>query len=131
MVALGLYVAVGLPLAWLPTNLPRYAKRTYATGYTTPANATIPIVTALPRTKRGPSELGYKKGDMTGVMWVSYRYINKRRAQGLEDEKISSLSEQDIQEMLPRTKRGPSELGYKKGDMTPLMFPKVSCKPVA
>ena len=32
LVALGLYVAVGVPLAWLPTNNPRYGKRTTATG---------------------------------------------------------------------------------------------------
>ena len=32
LVAMGLYVCVGLPLAWLPTNLPRYGKRTTATG---------------------------------------------------------------------------------------------------
>lgn len=32
VVALGLYVAVGLPLAWLPSNLPRYGKKTVATG---------------------------------------------------------------------------------------------------
>jgi MFS family permease len=32
LVAMGLYVAVGLPLAWLPSNNPRYGKRTTATG---------------------------------------------------------------------------------------------------
>jgi len=32
LVALGLYVVVGLPLAWLPANNPRYGKRTTATG---------------------------------------------------------------------------------------------------
>jgi sugar phosphate permease len=32
MVATGLYVVVGLPLAWLPNNSPRYGKRTAATG---------------------------------------------------------------------------------------------------
>lgn len=32
LVALGLYVCVGLPLAWLPNNNPRYGKRTTATG---------------------------------------------------------------------------------------------------
>jgi MFS family permease len=32
LVAMGLYVCVGLPLAWLPTNCPRYGKRTTATG---------------------------------------------------------------------------------------------------
>ena len=32
IVALGLYVCVGMPLAWNPANLPRYGKRTTATG---------------------------------------------------------------------------------------------------
>lgn len=32
LVALGLYVAVGIPLAWMPSNNPRYGKRTTATG---------------------------------------------------------------------------------------------------
>lgn len=32
LVACGLYVAVGIPLAWLPSNCPRYGKRTTATG---------------------------------------------------------------------------------------------------
>lgn len=32
LVATGLYVIVGLPLAWLPSNNPRYGKRTVATG---------------------------------------------------------------------------------------------------
>jgi hypothetical protein len=32
LVAMGLYVSVGIPLAWLPSNNPRYGKRTTATG---------------------------------------------------------------------------------------------------
>jgi len=32
LVAMGLYVVVGIPLAWLPSNSPRYGKRTTATG---------------------------------------------------------------------------------------------------
>lgn len=32
LVAMGLFVFVGLPVAWLPTNLPRYGKRTSATA---------------------------------------------------------------------------------------------------
>lgn len=32
IVAMGLYVIVGIPLAWLPSNNPRYGKRTVATG---------------------------------------------------------------------------------------------------
>jgi hypothetical protein len=29
---IGLYVSVGIPLAWLPSNQPRYGKRTTASG---------------------------------------------------------------------------------------------------
>ena len=32
VIATGLFVAVGLPLAWLPSNNPRYGKRTTASG---------------------------------------------------------------------------------------------------
>lgn len=32
IIATGLYVIVGIPLAWLPSNNPRYGKRTLATG---------------------------------------------------------------------------------------------------
>ena len=32
VIAFGLFVAVGIPLAWLPTNNPRYGKRTTATA---------------------------------------------------------------------------------------------------
>ncbi|EKV10020.1 MFS transporter, putative [Penicillium digitatum] len=115
MVALGLYVAVGLPLAWLPTNLPRYAKRTYATGLQLTFGNVSGVMSPFlypnsegPRFVRGNAvTLGMVAfaGVMYGFMWVSYRVINKRRARGLEDEKISSLSEQDIQEMGDRNPR--------------------------
>lgn len=32
LISLGLFVAVGLPLAWLPSNNPRYGKRTTASA---------------------------------------------------------------------------------------------------
>ncbi|KAJ5502733.1 Major facilitator superfamily domain general substrate transporter [Penicillium fimorum] len=115
MVALGLYVAVGLPLAWLPTNLPRYAKRTYATGLQLTFGNISGVMSPFlypnsegPRFVRGNAvTLGMVAfaGLVYGGMWVAYRFINKRRAQGLEDEKISSLSEQDIQEMGDRNPR--------------------------
>ncbi|KAI1835349.1 hypothetical protein DTO006G1_8286 [Penicillium roqueforti] len=115
MVALGLYVAVGLPLAWLPTNLPRYAKRTYATGLQLTFGNISGVMSPFlypnsegPRFVRGNAVtlamVGFA-GVVYGVMWVSYRVINKRRAQGLEDDKISSLSEQAIQEMGDRNPR--------------------------
>ncbi|KAJ5365583.1 Major facilitator superfamily domain general substrate transporter [Penicillium concentricum] len=115
MVALGLYVAVGLPLAWLPTNLPRYAKRTYATGLQLTFGNISGVMSPFlypnsegPRFVRGNAvTLGMVAfaGLVYGGMWVAYRFINKRRVQGLEDEKIASLSEQDIQEMGDRNPR--------------------------
>jgi MFS family permease len=115
MVALGLYVAVGLPLAWLPTNLPRYAKRTYATGLQLTFGNISGVMSPFlypnsegPRFVRGNAvTLGMVAfaGLVYGGMWLSYRFINKRRIEGLEDEKISSLSEQDIQEMGDRNPR--------------------------
>ncbi|KAJ5787830.1 Major facilitator superfamily domain general substrate transporter [Penicillium paradoxum] len=115
MVALGLYVVVGLPLAWLPTNLPRYAKRTYATGLQLTFGNISGVMSPFlypnsegPRFVRGNAVtlglVGFAS-IVYGLMWLSYRIINKRRAQGLEDEKISSLSEQDIQEMGDRNPR--------------------------
>jgi cbb3-type cytochrome oxidase subunit 3 len=115
MVALGLYVTVGLPLAWLPTNLPRYGKRTFATGLQlTFGNISGVMSPFLYKTSEGPrfvrgnavtlGLVGFA-GILYGGMWICYRFINKRRVQGLEDEKISSLTEEDIQEMGDRNPR--------------------------
>ncbi|KAJ6087867.1 hypothetical protein N7467_006781 [Penicillium canescens] len=115
MVALGLYVTVGLPLAWLPTNLPRYGKRTFATGLQlTFGNISGVMSPFLYKTSEGPrfvrgnavtlGLVGFA-GILYGAMWACYRFINKRRVQGLEDEKISSLTEEDIQEMGDRNPR--------------------------
>lgn len=53
LVAAGLYVAVGLPLAWLPNNCPRYGKRTAASAFQlTVGNASgimAPFVCPTPR----------------------------------------------------------------------------------
>jgi hypothetical protein len=115
LVALGLYVTVGLPLAWLPTNLPRYGKRTFATGlqltFGNVSGVMSPFLyknSEAPRYVRGNAVtlglVGFA-GVLYGVMWVALRVINKRRARGLEDEKITSLSEEEIQEMGDRNPR--------------------------
>ncbi|KAJ5946049.1 hypothetical protein N7454_002888 [Penicillium verhagenii] len=115
MVALGLYVAVGLPLAWLPTNLPRYGKRTFATGLQlTFGNISGVMSPFLYKNSEGPrfvrgnavtlGLVGFA-GVLYGVMWICLRRINKRRDQGLEDEKIAGLSEEEIQELGDRNPR--------------------------
>ncbi|KAJ5889521.1 hypothetical protein N7504_010331 [Penicillium tannophilum] len=115
MVALGLYVTVGLPLAWLPTNLPRYGKRTFATGLQlTFGNISGVMSPFLYKNSEGPrfvrgnavtlGLVGFA-GVLYGVMWVCLHLINKRREQGLEDDKIAGLTEEEIQELGDRNPR--------------------------
>ncbi|KAJ5772376.1 hypothetical protein N7520_002905 [Penicillium odoratum] len=115
MVALGLYVAVGLPLAWLPTNLPRYGKRTFATGLQlTFGNISGVMSPFLYKNSEGPrfvrgnavtlALVGFA-GILYSVMWGCLRLINKRRAKGFEDEKVAGLSEEEIEELGDRNPR--------------------------
>ncbi|KAF7715344.1 MFS-type transporter [Penicillium ucsense] len=109
MVALGLYVTVGLPLAWLPTNLPRYGKRTFATGLQlTFGNISGVMAPFLYKNSEGPrfvrgnavtlALVGFA-GILYGSLWFYLDAVNKRRAKGVYDEKIASLSEAEIQEL--------------------------------
>jgi len=52
LVAIGLYVAVGIPLAWLPSNNPRYGKRTTATGLQLTIGNTAGIMASFVSHKR-------------------------------------------------------------------------------
>lgn len=115
LVALGLYVAVGLPLAWLPTNLPRYGKRAFATGLQLTFGNISGVMSPFlyknpeaPRYVRGNavtlSMVGFA-GLVYGFMWFWYLRVNRRRAQGLEDYKIRDMREEDIQEMGDRNPR--------------------------
>ncbi|KAJ5706778.1 hypothetical protein N7488_006579 [Penicillium malachiteum] len=115
LVALGLYVTVGLPLAWLPTNLPRYGKRTFATGLQLTFGNISGVMSPFlypssegPRYVRGNAVtltlVGFA-GVLYGVMWICLRFINKRRDQGAEDERIATLSEEEIEELGDRNPR--------------------------
>lgn len=115
LIALGLYVTVGLPLAWLPTNLPRYGKRTFASGLQLMAGNISGVMSPfLYQNNEGPrfikgnavtlALVGFA-GLLYGFMWVWYERINRRRAQGLEDEKICEMSDEEIQEMGDRNPR--------------------------
>lgn len=115
LIALGLYVTVGLPLAWLPTNLPRYGKRTFATGLQLTFGNVSGVISPFlyknseaPRYIRGNAvTLGLVGvfGVLYGVMWVCLHAINERRARGLEDKKIASMSEDEIRELGDRNPR--------------------------
>lgn len=115
LIALGLYVAVGLPLAWLPTNLPRYGKRTFATGLQlTFGNVSGVMSPFLYKTNEAPryvrgnavtlSLVGFA-GAIYALMWFYYRQKNSRRAQGLEDEKVTGLTDEQIEELGDKSPR--------------------------
>jgi MFS family permease len=61
LVAMGLYVCVGLPLAWLPTNSPRYGKRTTATGLQLSIGNCAGIMSAFVSSRRSSRILQHSK----------------------------------------------------------------------
>ncbi|EFE41830.1 MFS transporter, putative [Trichophyton verrucosum HKI 0517] len=109
LVACGVYVAVGLPTAWLPTNLPRFGKRAFATGLQLTLGNTSGIVTPFlyphhtaPRYVMGHAvtlALAGLSVLIYGFMWFHYSRINKARAEGKEDYKIEGMTHEEVQEM--------------------------------
>lgn len=106
LVALGLYVAVGIPLAWLPTNNPRFGKRTTATGLQlTIGNSSGIMAPFLYPSAEGPR---YIRGHavtmgliafaavLFGSMSVWFGRENKRRERGESDGKMEGLSEEEV-----------------------------------
>lgn len=115
LVATGLYVSVGLPLAWLPGNLPRYGKRTLASGMQLMFGNIAGIATPfMYQTADGPN---YTTGHATSLAMVGmaaaiylgmslyYVRVNKNRAAGKEDWKGEGKSEAEIEEMGDRSPR--------------------------
>ncbi|KAI1034578.1 hypothetical protein LB504_004476 [Fusarium proliferatum] len=118
LAAMGLYVIVGLPLAWLPSNNPRYGKRTVATGLqlTIGNSAGIPAPFAstacylqiLYKTHEGPR---FVKGHAVSMalvamssliymaFWAWFRRQNKRKVEGKEDHRIQGLTEEEAEEL--------------------------------
>ncbi|KAH8724607.1 major facilitator superfamily domain-containing protein [Phaeosphaeriaceae sp. PMI808] len=109
LVAMGLYVCVGLPLAWLPTNLPRYGKRTSATGLQLSIGNCAGIMSAFiyPSAERPRFIKGHAitMGMVTfaiacfTVLWFACDKVNKRRERGEEEYLIAGMSEEDVAEM--------------------------------
>lgn len=109
LVAAGLYVVVGLPLAWLPNNSPRYGKRTTANGLQlTIGNASgimAPFIypnTDAPRYVRGHAVTLAMVG-MAGVIYGSltlwFARENRLRDEGKVNADHASLSEDELQEL--------------------------------
>ncbi|KAI9708444.1 MAG: hypothetical protein M1820_003904 [Bogoriella megaspora] len=109
LVALGLYVCVGIPLAWNPSNLPRYGKRTTATGMQlTIGNCSGIMAPFLYPTNEGPR---YVKGHAVTmamvavscladfVLWAYYKRENAKRAKYVEKaEREQGLTESQVME---------------------------------
>ncbi|CAE6408765.1 unnamed protein product, partial [Rhizoctonia solani] len=106
LVAMGLYVVVGIPLSWLPNNIPRYGKRTSATGFQlTVGNASGVMAPFLYATNERPR---YIRGHAVslamvafatvtyGLMAIVYARINARRDRGEEDYKIAGKTPEEV-----------------------------------
>jgi len=109
LVASGIYVCVGLPLAWMPNNNPRWGKRTTASGIQlTIGNCAGIMAPFIYPTAQGPryveghaitlAMVGYA-GVLYACLWVYFRHRNARRDAGMEDYKMAGLSEEEIQEL--------------------------------
>ncbi|CRK34992.1 hypothetical protein BN1708_016377 [Verticillium longisporum] len=95
--AMGLYVVVGIPLAWLPSNNPRYGKRTVASGLQlaigNSAGIPAPFLYATsnsPRFIKGHA-ISMAFVCMSSVIymsfWAYFRFLNKKRDERKGDEK--------------------------------------------
>jgi len=109
LIASGLYILVGLPLAWLPNNSPRYGKRAAANGLQlTIGNASGIMAPFIYPTREGPR---YVKGHAITLsmvamttciyifMWTYLTKVNKQRAEGKIDKKHEGLSEDELAEL--------------------------------
>ncbi|KAG9255500.1 major facilitator superfamily domain-containing protein [Emericellopsis atlantica] len=109
LVAAGLYVIVGIPLAWLPSNNPRYGKRTVATGLQlTIGNAAGIPAPFLYRNDQGPRFVTGHAVSMAFIaiaasiyllMWWWFRRQNQRKMNGEEDHKVVGMTEEEIDEL--------------------------------
>jgi MFS family permease len=109
LVAAGLYVCVGIPLAWLPNNCPRYGKRAVASGIQlTLGNCAGIMAPFIYPTNQGPryveghaitlSMVGYA-GLVYSFFWWYFRRQNQRRDTGLEDWKTEGKGDEELMEM--------------------------------
>ncbi|KAF2197665.1 MFS general substrate transporter [Delitschia confertaspora ATCC 74209] len=109
LVAMGLYIIVGLPLAWLPTNCPRYGKRTTATGLQlTIGNCSGIMASFLYPSTEGPR---YVRGHAVTMAMVAFsclcfifmtiylEHVNARRLRGEEDYKIEGMTDEQVAEL--------------------------------
>ncbi|KAI0886880.1 DNA-repair protein rad2 [Annulohypoxylon maeteangense] len=109
LVATGLYVIVGLPLAWLPNNTPRYGKRTTGNGMQLTSGNTAGIMssfiypsTAGPRYITGNAVSLSLVGMSTclfGFLWFWFARENRKRDEGHIKSIHEGLSEDELAEL--------------------------------
>ncbi|OTB01996.1 hypothetical protein M426DRAFT_63118 [Hypoxylon sp. CI-4A] len=109
LVATGLYVTVGLPLAWLPDNSPRYGKRTTANGMQlTSGNLAGLMASFIYPSKDGPRYIVGNAVSLSlvgmaacvyGFMWFWFARANKQREQGHLKAVHENLSEEELAEL--------------------------------
>ncbi|KAH0835352.1 hypothetical protein AYO21_01570 [Fonsecaea monophora] len=109
LVALGAYTSIGLPVAWLGSNYPRFAKRATASALQlTLGNAAGVAAPFLYTTPRAP-EYYLSYGVNMGLLCISisiytfllfyWRRVNKRRSEGKEDYKLQGKTEDEVENM--------------------------------
>ncbi|EPE07698.1 mfs transporter [Ophiostoma piceae UAMH 11346] len=109
LISLGLFSAVGIPLAWLPSNTPRYGKRTTSSAIQIMVCNCSGIVSPFlypssdaPRYVMGYSVsialLGYGIG-IYGFLAYYYNKVNQRRLAGDEDYKIVGMTDAEVDAM--------------------------------
>ncbi|KAI1139216.1 DNA-repair protein rad2 [Hypoxylon sp. FL0543] len=109
LVATGLYVTVGLPLAWLPNNTPRYGKRTTANGMQLTSGNAAGIMSSFiyPNTD-GPRYIVGNAVSLSlvgmsaciyGFLWFWFARENRKREEGPLQAIHENLSEDELAEL--------------------------------
>ncbi|KAK3941297.1 putative high-affinity nicotinic acid transporter [Diplogelasinospora grovesii] len=124
LIAMGLYVTVGLPLAWLPNNAPRYGKRTTANGMQlTVGNCAGILAPFIYPTAEGPR---YVKGNaislslvglsslIFGFMWFWYSRKNRERQRGDIPAKYQGLSDDELAALGDESPHFSTKMGIKQ-----------------
>ncbi|KAI1826565.1 DNA-repair protein rad2 [Xylaria intraflava] len=109
LVATGLYVLVGVPLAWLPNNFPRYGKRTTANGIQLTIGNSSGVMSSFiypstdaPRFIRGNAislSLVGLTGLAYGLLWFWFAQENQKREDGFIKPEHQNLSEDELAEL--------------------------------
>ncbi|KAL8922097.1 MAG: hypothetical protein Q9208_005407 [Pyrenodesmia sp. 3 TL-2023] len=109
VVATGLFVVAGTALVWLPTNLPRYGKRSTAVGMQLMIGNSGGIAAPYlyptadtPRFVMGHAvtvAMLVVSAMITVVLWWVMVRINERRRAGAEDSKMVGLTEEEVDEL--------------------------------